>query len=99
MSEQALQEFCDLVGSEGAVAVRGSGTRFDLGGELSAGTRIIQAPTGIVKHLPEEMTVQVRAGTSVEELHQALACQNEGEPLVVLSPQEKTTSTCSVAVA
>ncbi len=77
MSEQALQEFCDLVGSEGAVAVRGSGTRFDLGGELSAGTRIVQAPTGIVKHLPEEMTVQVRAGTSVEELHQALATKGQ----------------------
>ena len=73
MSDQALVDFCELVGSQDPVSVTGGTTRFDLGGSLSEGTRLVNAPKGILRHLPDEMTVQVRAGTSVADLHEALA--------------------------
>ncbi len=73
MSDPTLAAFCDLVGSHDPVAVAGGKTRFGLGGSLREGTRLVSAPEGILRHLPEEMTVQVRAGTSVRDLHEALA--------------------------
>ncbi len=68
-----LLAFADEVGSEGPVAVAGAGTRAELGGPLARGTRMLRAPEGIVEHHPEEMTVRVRAGTTVADLHAALA--------------------------
>ena len=59
-----LLAFADEVGVDGPVAVRGGGTRWDLGGACRpSGTRIVSAPSGIVTYAPEEMTVRVRAGT------------------------------------
>ncbi|MGF1598847.1 MAG: FAD-binding protein [Acidimicrobiales bacterium] len=71
--DPALAAFADVVGDSGPVAVAGGHTRWDAGGELAAGTRIVDAPTGIVSYRPEEMTVTVRAGTPVAELHAELA--------------------------
>jgi len=68
-----LVAFASEVGTSGPVAVAGAGTRSDLGGPLSAGTRVLTAPTGIIAHDASEMTVTVRAGTSVLELHAELA--------------------------
>ena len=65
--------FAAAVGPEGPVAVRGGGTRWSVGGRARAGTRIIEAPRGIVSFEPAEMTVRVLAGTSVAELQTALA--------------------------
>ncbi len=65
--------FAEEVGDTGPVAVQGGRTRWTIGGELSREARILRAPVGIVAHHPEEMIVQVRAGTLVEELHEALA--------------------------
>lgn len=67
-----LAAFAEEVGTEGPVAVEGGRTRWDLGGPL-AEARIVHAPEGIVDYIPEEMIVTVRAGTSVSDLHAALA--------------------------
>lgn len=68
-----LDRFTDDVGSSGPVAIEGNRTRWALGGTLDPDTRLISAPTGIVDHQPEEMTVRVRAGTTVTELDAVLA--------------------------
>ena len=71
--DEALIAFAAEVGAEGPVCVRGGGTRWSLGGEVAPETREVAAPAGIVAFEPAEMTVRVRAGTPVAELHSALA--------------------------
>jgi len=71
--DPVLAAFAEEVGAEGPVAVDGARTRWSRGGEPAPGTRLVRAPAGIVDHKPEEMTVTVRAGTPVTELHAALA--------------------------
>ena len=75
--DEALRSFAADVGSEGPVSVRGGGTRWSLGGNLSPGTREVAAPAGIVAFEPAEMTVRVRAGTAVVELHEELAAAGQ----------------------
>ncbi len=71
--DAALQEFAAEVGPDGPVCVRGGATRWALGGEPTSDTREVNAPAGVVAFEPAEMTVRVRAGTTVSELHQQLA--------------------------
>ncbi len=71
--DAALAGFADEVGAEGPVAVEGGRTRWDLGRGDGSEPRLVRAPSGIVEHLPAEMTVRVRAGTPVAELDSALA--------------------------
>lgn len=71
--DPALAAFAELVGENGPIAVEGRRTRWDVGGPSTTGTRLVSAPDGIVEYAPEEMTVRVRAGTTVAELHAALA--------------------------
>jgi FAD/FMN-containing dehydrogenase len=71
--DSALAGFAAEVGTAGPVAVEGRRTRWDLGGVLDDGTHLVRAPSGIVEYRPEEMTVRVRAGTTVDELDAALA--------------------------
>ena len=71
--DEALATFAAEVGSEGPVSVRGGGTRWRTGGDVATGTRELRAPAGIVALEPAEMTVRVRAGTTVRELHRALS--------------------------
>ena len=71
--DEALRTFAADVGADGPVCVRGGATRWRLGGELAADTREVRAPAGIVTFEPAEMTVRVRAGTPVTEMHEALA--------------------------
>lgn len=73
VDDPVLIDFASEIGSEGPVAVEGGRTRWELGGPLDAGTRVVPAPSGIVEYVPDEMTVTVRCGTSVAELHAALA--------------------------
>jgi FAD/FMN-containing dehydrogenase len=77
-----LLDFAESIGADGAIAVRGGSTRWNLGGPSTPGTRVISAPTGIVSYSPEEMTVRVRAGTEVGELHAALAERGQRTALV-----------------
>ena len=71
--DEALSSFAAEVGSQGPVCVRGGGTRWSLGGAVAPDTREVAAPEGIVAFEPAEMTVRVRAGTPVTELHAELA--------------------------
>ena len=71
--DPVLADFAAEVGPDGPVGVRGGGTRRYVGGEVAPGTREVRAPEGIVALEPAEMTVRARAGTSVSELHRALA--------------------------
>lgn len=72
MSGDALAALAAEVGAEGPVAAEGGRTRWDVGGPLADGTRLVRAPSGILEHKPEEMTVRVLAGTPVDVLHAAL---------------------------
>jgi glycolate oxidase FAD binding subunit len=71
--DDAFASFAAEVGDEGRVAVSGARTRWSAGGPLADGVRLLEAPAGILDHQPEEMTVRVRAGTPVAELHATLA--------------------------
>ena len=73
IDDPVLAAFADEVGTEGPVAVEGGRTRWNVGGASAPGTRLVAAPTGIVDYVPDEMTVTVRCGTPVAELHEALA--------------------------
>lgn len=72
VTDPVLLRFASEVGESGPVAVEGNRTRWGAGGAGPESTRLMQAPLGIVEYVPDEMTVQVRAGTSVGELHAAL---------------------------
>ena len=75
--DEALKRFATEVGDSGPVAVEGSRTRWHVGGEIDPGCRVIRAPSGVLHHRPEEMTVRARAGTTVEELHVELATRGQ----------------------
>lgn len=68
----AVLAFQQLVGPSDPIAVEGGRTRWQLGGQLVESVRCVSAPTGIVDHAPEDMTVRVLCGTSVAELHDDL---------------------------
>jgi len=70
--DPVLLDFAEAVGAEGPVAIAGGRTRWDVGGPSTPGTRVITAPAGVVDHTAAEMTVTVRAGTPVAELHDVL---------------------------
>jgi FAD/FMN-containing dehydrogenase len=72
ISDPVLTEFAADVGSDGPVAIRGGGTHWDVGGRSDPSAREIRSPAGIVDIRADEMTVEVRAGTLVSELHEAL---------------------------
>lgn len=71
--DERLLRFAAEVGAEDPVAVEGGRTRWSRGGAVADEARLVHPPTGIVSYQPAEMTVQVRAGTSVAELHAELA--------------------------
>lgn len=71
-SDPVLVEFAKEVGDSGPVVVRGGGTHWAVGGTPDADSREVSAPVGIVAAKAEEMTVEVRAGTLVSDLHDAL---------------------------
>lgn len=71
--DDVLGAFAAVIGADGPVAVEGGRTRWGVGGALDPGTRIVRAPHGVVEHVPEEMTVRVRAGTTVAELEATLS--------------------------
>ena len=75
MSRAPLEAFAAEVGGPdaGPVVAVGGRTDFDVGGAVAAEAREVRAPVGIVEHEPAEMTVRVRAGTTVADLDAALA--------------------------
>ena len=75
--DEALTAFAAEIGTDDPVCVRGGGTRWGLGGDLAPGTREVAAPDGIVAFEPAEMTVRVRAGTPVADLHAEMAAAKQ----------------------
>ncbi len=71
--DETLSAFATEVGAEDPITVVGSGTHGDLGGAVDPDARVVKAPVGIISYEPEEMTITVRAGTSVAEMHGVLA--------------------------
>jgi glycolate oxidase FAD binding subunit len=57
----------------GPITVVGGRTGWAVGGEPAAGTREVRAPVGVVAVESAEMTVRVRAGTTVADLDAELA--------------------------
>jgi len=70
--DAALAAFAEAVGVAGPVAVAGGRTRWSIGGAPMDDVRFVRAPSGVVEHEPAEMTVRVRAGTSLADLDTAL---------------------------
>lgn len=79
--DAVLAAFADEVGGEGPVAVAGGRTKWAIGGGPSAGVRVVAAPAGVVEYEPAEMTVRVRAGTTVADLDAALEGSGQGVAL------------------
>lgn len=75
--DPVLVAFAAQVGETGPVAVEGGRTRWERGGLPADGTRLVRAPEGIVAYAPEEMTVRVRAGTTVAVLDAELAARGQ----------------------
>lgn len=69
----AVEAFAAEVGGDGPVTVVGGRTQWTVGGLPDPSAVEARAPAGIVAFEPAEMTVRVRAGTTVGELHGVLA--------------------------
>jgi FAD/FMN-containing dehydrogenase len=74
-----LSVFAEDVGTTGPVSILGLGTR---GGQVP-GCRVVAAPSGIVDYNPAEMTLRCGAGTSMDDVCDAL---NEAGQMVALAP-------------
>ena len=72
-----LEALADEVGPTDPVVAVGGRTQFDVGGAVDAGAREVRVPGGIVEHVPAEMTVRVRAGTTIAELDEALGAHGQ----------------------
>jgi glycolate oxidase FAD binding subunit len=73
IDDPVLETFAAEIEGSDPVTIAGNQTRWDLGGPLAGPCRQVRAPSGIVNHVPEDMTVTVRAGTTVAELDATLA--------------------------
>jgi FAD/FMN-containing dehydrogenase len=92
----ALATFAAEVGPEDPVVCTGGRTRWSVGGRPHDGTRVVRAPSGVVEHQPEEMTVRVRAGTTVEDLQRALAEGGQRVRLPSVDPSSTVGGTLAV---
>ncbi len=88
MGVSTLEQFRAEVGSDGPVAVVGGRTRWEVGGALADGCRLVRAPTGIAALDPAEMTVRLGAGTTLDELEAALT--DHGQEVAVDGPPGAT---------
>lgn len=76
-TDPELARFCAEVGPSDPVCPEGARTRWAIGGLPDPSARLVAAPAGIVAYNPEEMTITVRAGTTVEELHETTAAAGQ----------------------
>jgi FAD/FMN-containing dehydrogenase len=79
-----LDAFAEEVGADGPVRVVGGRTRWGVGGAAPDGVREVRAPSGVVTYQPAEMTVQVGAGTTLEEL--GLTLVEHGQECALAGP-------------
>lgn len=82
-SDARLVAFAADVGpaDAGPVTVAGGRTQWDVGGPPAPGTREVAAPAGVVRCEPADLTVRVRAGTTLTELDDALAAHGQAVAL------------------
>ncbi len=85
-----LRAFAEEVGDarRGPVCAVGGRTQWGIGGPASQGAREVRAPAGVVSFEPAEMTVRVRAATTVADLDDVLA---EAGQAVALPPWPSAT--------
>src|SRR5436853_5867135 len=95
-ASSGLEAFAAEVGDSGPVTCVGGRTQWDVGGAVSSEAREVRAPTGVVTFEPAEMTVRVRAGTTVAELEATLA---EGGQMVPLDPMRPDAATIGGVLA
>jgi glycolate oxidase FAD binding subunit len=86
--DEVLRAFAAEVGGagDGSVVAVGGGSAWSVGGAVAEGTRRVQAPAGVVEHVPAEMTVRARAGTTVAGLDAALGEHGQCVALPVRTP-------------
>lgn len=77
VDDPTMTAFAEEIGDSDAVSVEGSKTRWTTGGELDPLAGTVKAPAGILEYRPEEMTVRVRAGTTVRDLHAQLTASGQ----------------------
>jgi len=68
-----LEDFRESVGESDPVAVVGGRTHWTVGGNPTDDTRLVSAPVGIDFFDPSEMTVSVKAGTTLKDLNEELS--------------------------
>lgn len=90
MSTDVLDAFAAEVGPSDPVVAVGGRTHWDLGGAPRGDAREVMAPAGIAEHDPAEMVVRVRAGTTVADLHAALATHGQETALDASQPESST---------
>ena len=73
----AIATFAAEVGSAGPIRMLGGDTHELVGGPADGEARVLCAPSGIVEHQPADMTVRVRAGTTLETLQGELALSGQ----------------------
>ena len=73
----ALGGLAEQVGVEDPVVAVGGRTQYGVGGPVDVTAREVKVPSGIVDHVAAEMTVRVRAGTTVADLDAALASSGQ----------------------
>ncbi|MBI4729972.1 MAG: FAD-binding protein [Acidobacteria bacterium] len=88
--DAALEAFAREIGPRDPVTPRGGRTQWDVGGAPDPRAREVSAPSGIVSYEPADMTVRVRAGTTVAELDAVLAEQRQMVPFDAFEPARAT---------
>ncbi len=96
--DPVLLDFAAEVGGPeaGPVTVRGGGSQWSLGGSVGPEVRVVRAPVGVVEFEPAEMTVRVRAGTTVVDLQAALAAKGQTVALPDVAPEATVGGVVSV---
>lgn len=81
--ESVVAAFAEEIGRADPVAVVGAKTQWLVGGEPADGVRLVRAPAGIISYEPAEMTVKVRAGTTIGSLNEELGQHRQMVPFDV----------------
>src|SRR5687768_16267142 len=90
MDGDDVEVFAKEVGDHAPVTCVGGRTQWEVGGSVASDAREVRAPSGVFTFYPAEMTVRVRAGTTVAELSYALAAGGQMVPLDPVDPERAT---------
>ena len=89
MSRQ-LERFATEIGPSGPVRAVGGRTQWEVGGCAPLDVREVTAPAGVVAHEPAEMIVRVGAGTTLDELRDAVRAGGQDVALDADDPARAT---------